>query len=92
MGEDHGRAKLSNHEIDLMQSLIECREALIEEYTKVGLPWGQITRELKKAQLSYGGIAWKFEVSKSHVRCVASGIIRSRAAFRFKRIEETCPV
>lgn len=88
MGEDHGRAKLSNHDIDLIQSLLECRDALIEEYQKVGLPLTQIHVVLRKAQLGYGGIAWKFECSKRLVRDIHSGKVRSCHPARFKRIEE----
>lgn len=85
MGETHGRAKLTDHDVELIQSLIECRDMLIEEYTKVGLPWSQIKQVLCDKQLSYIGIARKFEISKSHVRHIANGTTRSQAAARWKR-------
>lgn len=85
MGEGHGRAKLSDHDVELIQSLLACRDLLIEEYMKVGLAWGHIARVLAEKQLSYGGIAEKFEISKSHVRHIANGTLRARAAVEWKR-------
>jgi hypothetical protein len=85
MGEGHGRAKLSDEDVELIQSLLECRDMLIDEYTKVGLTWGFIRNVLAEKQLSYRGIAVKFEISKSHVRHIANGTVRARAAVGWKR-------
>lgn len=88
IGEDHGRARLSDHDVELMLQLLECREMLIEEYLKVGLTRGEIDRSLHSAQLSFGGIAWKFECSKSQVRRIWLGLQRGQIAARWKRVEE----
>lgn len=88
MGEGHGRAKLSDHDIDLIQSLLECRDALIEEYQKVGLPLRQIHWTLRRAQLGYGGIASKFECSKRLIRDIHSGKVRNLCAAKFKRVPD----
>ena len=85
IGETHGRAKLSDHDVDLINGLLECREVLIEEYLAVGLTRREIERSLHKSQLSYAGIAEKFECSKSQVRWIAIGLQRGQVAARFKR-------
>jgi hypothetical protein len=88
IGEHHGRAKLTDHDVELIVSLLECREMLITEYLKVGLTRREIERSLHVAQMSYAGIAGKFEISKSHVRNIALGAQRSQIAVRWKRVEE----
>ena len=84
MGEGHGRAKLTDHDVELIQSLIECRDALIREYALIGLTRAQVCRTLAEKQLSYRGIAEKFEISKSHVRHIANGTYRRLAAVGWK--------
>lgn len=86
MGESHGRAKLTDHDVELVVGLLDCREGLMREYLKVGLSRREIERVLHTAQLSYAGIAEKFEVSKSLVKAIADGRVRSRVAVRWKRI------
>lgn len=88
MGEGHGRAKLSDHDVELMLSLLECRQMLIDEYLKVGLTRREIERALHTAQLSFSGIGWKFEVGKSQVRRIWIGVQRGQAAARWKMVEE----
>lgn len=90
IGEGHGRAKLTDHDIELIQSLLECREMLIVEYMKVGLTRGEVCRALHTAQLSYKGIADKFEINKSHVRHIANGTLRGQYAVRWKKVETAC--
>lgn len=87
VNEDHGRAKLSDSDVELVLSLLECRRMLIEQYMKVGLARANIWPVLRDSQLSYGGIAWKFEVSKSLIRAIESGRLRSTRAARWKRVE-----
>jgi hypothetical protein len=89
MGEDHGKAKLSNRDVELILSLLECREMLIAEYTKVGLARPQIERSLHTAQLSFAGIGEKFEVGKSQIRRIWLGEQRGIQAERWKRVEAT---
>lgn len=83
IGEGHGRAKLTDHEIELMVDLLEARRVLLAEYSKVGLSRGEIRAALHKAQLSYRGIAAKFEVSHCLVLQVDHGRRRSQYAVRW---------
>lgn len=85
IGETHGRAKLSNHDVELMLSLLDCRALLLAEYRKVGLSRRELEMALHSAQLSYSGIAAKFEVSKSQVRWIAIGSQRGQVAARWKQ-------
>lgn len=78
IGEQHHRAKLSDHDIELILSLIEARDALVREYTAVGLGRRQIQDVLTRAQLSERWIAEKFEVSRRTVRDIRGGRIRGQ--------------
>jgi len=80
LGEDHHRAKLTNHDIDLILDLMEARDLLLVEYQKVGLGKHAIQMALSKAQLSERWIAAKFEISRRTVRDIYSGKIRGQAA------------
>ncbi len=88
MGESHGRAKLTDHDVELIQSLLEARDLLLVEYTKVGLARGFVHRVLNEKQLSYAWIAEKFEVSKSLIKGIHDGKVRARPAVRWKRVVE----
>lgn len=89
MGEGHGRAKLTDHDVELVQDLLACRDMLVDEYAKQGLSRGHIHRVLNERQLSYAWIADKFEVSKSLIKAIYDGKVRTRAAVEWKRIECT---
>lgn len=86
MGESHGRAKLTDDDVRLIVDLLDAREVLIREYQLVGLARSEIERALAKTQLSYSGIAGKFEISKSHIKAIADGKVRGTHAARWKRI------
>ena len=86
IGQAHGRAKLTDHDVELILSLLEARDVLIDEYRKVGLGKRQIEKALHTAQLSYSGIAEKFEISKSHIRWIALGLQRGQPAVRWKSV------
>jgi hypothetical protein len=86
MGEGHGRAKLTDDDVRLIVELLDAREVLITEYQKVGLTKREIERALAKTQLSYSGIAGKFEISKSQIRWIAIGSQRGRVAVKWKRV------
>ena len=88
MGEGHGRAKLTDEDVELIQSLLECRDMLIAEYQKVGLTRGHICNVLTEKQLSYRHIAEKFEVSKSLIKAICDGKVRGRVAIEWKRVPE----
>lgn len=70
IGESHPRARLTDHEIDLIRELAEDE---VDEAT------GKVTRK----RLSYREIAAKFEMAFSHVgdivRCTKRGQIPERA-------------
>jgi hypothetical protein len=89
MGEGHGRAKLTDHDVELVQDLLACRDMLVDEYAKQGLSRGHIHRVLNERQLSYAWIADKFEVSKSLIKAIYDGKVRTRVAVEWKRIECT---
>ena len=86
VNEDHGRARLSDNDVELILGLLECRRMLIEEYRKVGLRRENIWPVLRDAQLSFAGIAWKFECSKSLIREIESGRLRCTRAVKWKRV------
>lgn len=86
IGEDHGRAKLSDYDVELIVSLLDAREVLITEYLKVGLSRGKIEKCLSKAQLSYAGIAAKFECSKSEVFRISRCVLRRQTPARWKKV------
>lgn len=72
-GELHSRAKLTDHEVALLRSLLAERRALIAEQRGAGVSTGRIDRLLVRRRMSYAAIAGVFEVSKSLVRYIAQG-------------------
>lgn len=82
IGEAHHRAKLTDHDVDLMRDLLDERRALITRCRAAGDGQGAIERALRDSGLSFASIAFKFEVSKSYVRAVDTWRIRQFAAPR----------
>lgn len=78
IGEQHHRAKLTDHDVELILDLLDAREVLLAEYRKVGLSHGQVHKALAKAQLSEAGIAGKFEVSRRTIRDLRDGRRRNQ--------------
>ncbi len=87
LGEDHHRAKLSDHDVELILDLLEARDLLVAEYLKVGLCQRQIHIALSKAQLSERWIADKFECSRRTVRDIYAGRIRGTPAAAWVRAD-----
>ena len=87
IGEGHGRAKLTDHDVELVVGLLGARDELIAQCRAAGMTRPAIDRTLTKAQLAYRHIAEKFEVSKSLVRHIANGDVRCQVAARWKRVE-----
>lgn len=85
IGETHHRAKLSDHDIDLICSLLDARNDAIETALAAGMSQSCLAAHLSALQLSYRWIAAKFEISKSHVRWIAIGSQRGQAVARWKR-------
>lgn len=73
VGEDHHRAKLTDHDVDLIRQLLADRRRLVLEHRAAGSRPGAVDRKVNSAGLSYALIAAKFEITKSHVRWLAIG-------------------
>lgn len=73
VGENHWRAKLTDHEVDLIRGQLAERTALIEDCRRRGMAQGAVDRALRTAGLSYGRIALRFEISKATVRDLQVG-------------------
>lgn len=71
IGESHPRAKLTDHEVDLIRELHEGEKG----------PDGKVTR------LGYKRIAAKFEISKRAVRDIISCRRRAQIPARLKRLK-----
>lgn len=82
VGQDHWRAKLTDHEVDLVRALLAERAALISRLQRSGARLTLINRSLKTRRLSYAAIAKTFEVSKTHVRSIAADRVRAQVAYR----------
>ena len=86
MGEGHGRAKFSDHDIELICALLDARNDAIETGRAAGMSWAAVAALLATLQLSYRWIAIKMECSKRHVRDIDSGRVRSLVAAKWKRL------
>lgn len=82
VGQDHWRAKLTDHEVELIRMLLAERAALVAGLTAGGIAPGGIARRLKVDGLSYREIALKFEVSKSYVRDLSKDRARAHTVVR----------
>lgn len=86
IGEGHGRAVLSDHDVTNMLALLDEREELLKQCHAVRMSIGEIRRTLTKARLSYKMIAVAMEVSKSQVFWIAKGAQRGQPAARWKKV------
>lgn len=77
IGEMHWRAKLTNHDVELIRLLLVERRLLIAMRRGLGDGQGAIEKALRESGLSFRGIGLKFDVSKSHVRAMAYGLRRA---------------
>lgn len=84
IGEDHPRAVLSDHDVELLWGFLEDREHLIATGRKAGLRQVQIEAELTRAGLSYRLLALKFDVHKQTIAKVAQGARRGQAVAKCK--------
>lgn len=73
IGEDHPRAVLLDHDVDLLLDLLIEREALIDRLTAGGARRIEIDVALSLAGLSYSRLAAKFDVAKDTVAKIAKG-------------------
>ncbi len=84
IGEDHPRAVLSDHEADLLFTLLAEREALIAVLKAKGARQVEIDTTLAAKCLSFRCLAVKFEVHKQTVAKIASGARRCQTTARLK--------
>lgn len=73
IGESHPRATLTDHEVELLQTLLDERTDLIERLAAEGQGWVTIRAVLAATGLSYRALAVKFEVSHSLVILIDQG-------------------
>lgn len=73
IGEDHPRAVLTDHEVDLLCMFLAERDALVHRLALAGATRPEIDAALRAAGLSYRLLAIKFEVCKSAVQKIALG-------------------
>jgi hypothetical protein len=86
MGEGHGRAKFSDHDVGLILSLLDARNDAIEVGLAAGMSPSVLAAHLLALQLSYRWIAIKMECSKRYVRDLDKGRVRSLVPHRWKRV------
>lgn len=82
VGQDHWRAKLTDHEVELIRMLLAERAALMRTLLAIGTTTGRTGRRLQAEGLSYASIAEKFEVSKSTIRDIATDRRRVQTVVR----------
>jgi hypothetical protein len=73
IGESHPRATLTDHEVELLAGMLDCRDQMIETLTQAGASPSTIGQLLHANGLSFRALAEKFEVSKSQVARIAAG-------------------
>lgn len=73
IGEDHPRAVLLDHDVDLLLDLLIERDALIDRLTAGGARRIEIDVALNLAGLSYTRLAAKFEVHRTTIYKIAKG-------------------
>lgn len=71
IGETHWRAKLTDHDVELIRMLLLERRMLIALHRGQGAGQGAIEKVLRQSGLSFSAIAVKFEIGKSTVRDIA---------------------
>jgi hypothetical protein len=88
IGEGHNMAKLSDHDVELIWSLLDERERITKSLTEYGLAQREIDNALSGAQLSFSGIGEKFEVTKWCIWRISMGLRRGQYPAKWKRLKE----
>lgn len=73
IGQDHPRAKLTDHEVELIQELLDDRQLLLDRLAFENADPVRIQTVLVTAGLSLRCIAVKFEVHRSCIVKIARG-------------------
>lgn len=87
IGEDHPRAVLSDHDVELLHQLLEERAELLRQCRAVRMSAADIERSMIKARLSYGLLAKAMECSKATVYRIATYKLRCQTVAGFRRVE-----
>ena len=87
IGEGHPRAKLTDHDVELILALLDERDKEWKKLAGYGLSRSEIQTALRNTQLNRASIAEKFEISKWHVIAIESGRRRGQYAKRWKRVD-----
>jgi hypothetical protein len=80
IGEDHPRAVLLDHEVDLLMGMLEEREALIRTMESAGYRQVEVDTALTTKGLSYRCLGLTFEVHRSTIYKIAKGRRRCQTA------------
>ncbi len=86
IGESHGRAKFSDHDVELIFSLLDARNDAIETGLAAGMSPSVLNAHLNALQLSYRWIAIKMECNKTYVKKLADSTRRCQTAVRWKKV------
>lgn len=86
IGEDHPRAVLKNHDVELLHQLLEERAELLRQCRAVKMDSAEIERTMINARLSYGLLAKAMECSKATVYRIATYKLRAQTAAGYKRV------
>lgn len=73
IGDSHPRAVLTDHEVELLLTLLDEREHMVAYLLGAKASWHVIGVILTANELSFRCLAEKFEISKSHVANIAAG-------------------
>ncbi len=73
IGQDHPRAVLTDHEVDLLLGLLAEREQLIRRLVMTGTRQKEIDNQLTLHNLSYRCLAEKFDIHRRTVGKIANG-------------------
>lgn len=88
VGESHASAKISDHDVELIQNLLDARNDAIETAVAAGMSQSNLQAHLYTIQLSLGWIAKKMECSKSMVKAINDGKLRNQRPVRWVRVKE----
>ncbi len=78
VGEDHPRAKLTDHDVDLIRDALDERDAFVAVLVGLGYRRLVIRRALSWLEMDVRGIARRFEVSRSLIQDIYVGRRRAQ--------------
>lgn len=86
VGDSHGRAVLSNHDVENLHLLLAERDELLAACASRRAGMIETQRVLHAARLSFGELAVIFEVSKTTIADIAHGRTRAQVPAKWKRV------